>query len=66
MTDPLKDMAKNLGNAPKGLKVGLKLLAGVAALGYGLTQSVYTGKCFGMSSNHVLDWKLFFVKIIFF
>ncbi|XP_074593406.1 prohibitin 2 [Brevipalpus obovatus] len=42
MNDPLKDMAKNLGNAPKGLKVGLKLLAGVAALGYGLSQSVYT------------------------
>lgn len=44
MADPFKDMAKNWKGAPKGIKLGLNLLIGAGALGYGLVNSVFTGK----------------------
>jgi prohibitin 2 len=42
----LNDLASKLGKggAPKGLGTGLKLLGVAAALGYGVSQSVFTGK----------------------
>lgn len=45
MADKLNEFAKNLGKggAPKGLGLGVKLLAGAAAAVYGLQQSIYTG-----------------------
>lgn len=51
MADKLKDFAgafKNAsggaGGAPKGLGLGVKLLAGALAGAYGLQQSMFTGK----------------------
>ena len=49
MADKLKDFAgafKNApgGGAPRGLGLGIKLLAGAVAGAYGLQQSMYTGK----------------------
>lgn len=38
----LNDLAGRLGNGPKGLGTGLKLLALAGAAGYGITQSMYT------------------------
>lgn len=38
------DLAGRLSNGPKGLGTGLKLLALAGAAGYGLNQSMYTGK----------------------
>ena len=47
MADKLKDFAgafKNAGGggAPRGLGLGIKLLAGAAASAYGIAQSMYT------------------------
>lgn len=41
----LNDLAGKFGKGgPPGLNIGLKLLAGVGALAYGVNQSLYTGK----------------------
>ncbi|XP_015794180.1 prohibitin-2-like [Tetranychus urticae] len=43
MSQQFKDMASKFGKGgPKGLGLGMKLLAATGALGYGLTQSVFT------------------------
>ena len=46
MADKLNELAGKFGKggAPKGLGVGLKLLAVAAAGAYGLKESMYTGK----------------------
>ena len=49
MADKMKDFAgafKNAGGggAPRGLGLGVKLLAGALAGAYGLQQSLYTGE----------------------
>lgn len=42
----LNDLAGKLGKGgPPGLGIGLKLLAAVGAAAYGVSQSLYTGKC---------------------
>ena len=44
MAQQLGDFAKRFGSgAPKGLGLGLKLLIGAGAVGYGIKESVYTG-----------------------
>ena len=44
MAQQLGDFAKRFGSgAPKGLSLGLKLLIGAGAVGYGIKESVYTG-----------------------
>lgn len=41
----LNDLAGKLGKGgPPGLTTGLKVLAGLGALAYGVNQSLYTGK----------------------
>lgn len=41
----LNDLAGKFGKGgPPGVGIGLKLLAGLGAIAYGATQSVYTGK----------------------
>lgn len=42
MADKLNDLAGKMGKAPKGLGLGVKLLAAGAAAAYGLNQSMYT------------------------
>ncbi len=42
----LNDFAGRFSKGPKGLGTGLKLLALAGAAGYGITQSMYTGKCY--------------------
>jgi len=42
MTDKLNDLANKMGKSPKGLGVGVKLLAAGAAAAYGLQQSMFT------------------------
>ena len=56
MADKLNELAGKFGKggAPKGLGVGLKLLAVAAAGAYGLKESMYTGK--RSSSNDVTIW----------
>ena len=49
MADKLNEFAKQFnkgapGGAPKGLGLGVKLLAAGAAAIYGIQQSIYTGK----------------------
>ena len=48
MADKLNEFAKQFNKgapgAPKGLGLGVKLLAAAGAAFYGLNQSVYTGK----------------------
>jgi hypothetical protein len=46
MADKVKEFAGRLGNAPRGVSLGLKLLAGAAALGYAIRESLYTGEQF--------------------
>lgn len=41
----LNDLAGKLGKGgPPGLATGLKVLAGLGAVAYGVSQSLYTGK----------------------
>jgi len=42
MADKLNDLAGRMGKAPKGLGLGVKVLAAGAAAAYGLQQSMYT------------------------
>lgn len=51
MADKLNELAGKFGKggAPKGLGVGIKLLAVAAAGAYGLKESMYTG-------NTTLSW----------
>lgn len=42
MADKLNDFAGKMGKAPKGLGLGVKLLAAGAAAAYGLQQSMFT------------------------
>lgn len=42
--NPLNDLAGRLNKAPKGVGIGLKLLALGGATVYGINQSMYTGK----------------------
>lgn len=45
MAQSVGDFAKRFGSgAPKGLGLGLKLLIGAGAIGYGIKESIYTGK----------------------
>lgn len=37
------DMANRLGNNPKGLGTGIKVLAAAGAVVYGVNQSMFTG-----------------------
>ena len=52
MADKWQDLAGRLkdaggGGAPRGLGLGIKLLAGGIAAAYGLQQSMYTGQAAG-------------------
>ena len=47
MADKMKEFAGRMGNAPRGVSLGFKLLAGAAALGYAVKESLYTGERFG-------------------
>lgn len=40
----LNDLAGKFGRSPKGLGIGIKLLAAAGVAVYGVTQSLYTGK----------------------
>jgi prohibitin 2 len=40
----LNDLAGRFAKGPKGLGTGLKVLAGAAVAAYGVSQSMYTGK----------------------
>jgi hypothetical protein len=40
----LSDLAGRFSKGPKGLGTGLKVLAGAAVAMYGVSQSMYTGK----------------------
>ena len=52
MAQTLGDFAKRFGSgAPRGVGLGLKLLIGAGAIGYGIKESIYTGK-FGYSFFH--------------
>ena len=42
MADKLNDLAGRLGKGPKGLGLGVKLLAAAGAAAYGVQQSMYT------------------------
>ena len=42
MADKLNDLAGKMGKAPKGLGLGVKLLAAGAAAAYGVNQAMYT------------------------
>ncbi|CAB4001131.1 prohibitin-2 isoform X3 [Paramuricea clavata] len=42
MADKVKEFAGRMGNAPRGVSLGFKLLAGAAALGYAVRESLYT------------------------
>ena len=61
MADKLNEFAKQFNKgapgAPKGLGLGVKLLAAAGAAFYGLQQSVYTGKLLFTSllnKNHLM------------
>ena len=43
----MREFAGRMGNAPRGVSLGFKLLAGAAALGYAVKESLYTGERFG-------------------
>ena len=54
MADKWQDLAGRLknaggGGAPRGLGIGIKLLAGGIAAAYGLQQSMYTGQAVNYS-----------------
>jgi prohibitin 2 len=40
----MNDFVNRFGKAPKGLGLGVKLLAAAGAAAYGVSQSIYTGK----------------------
>jgi hypothetical protein len=40
----LSDLAGRFAKGPKGVGTGLKVLAGAAVAAYGVSQSMYTGK----------------------
>lgn len=40
----MKELAGRMGNAPRGVSLGIKLLAGAAAIGYAVKESLYTGE----------------------
>jgi prohibitin 2 len=40
----MNDFVNRFGKAPKGVGVGMKLLAAAGAAAYGVSQSIYTGK----------------------
>lgn len=40
----LSDLAGRFAKGPKGVGTGLKILAAAGAAGYGVIQSMYTGK----------------------
>ena len=45
MAQRVGEFAKRFGSgAPKGVGLGLKLLIGAGALGYGIKESIYTGE----------------------
>ena len=44
MADKVKEFAGRMGNAPRGVSLGIKLLAGAAAIGYAIKESLYTGE----------------------
>lgn len=44
--NPLNDLAGRLNKAPKGVGLGIKLLALGGAAAYGVTQSMFTGILF--------------------
>lgn len=55
----LNDLAGRFSKGPKGLGTGLKLLALAGAAGYGVSQSMYTGKCY-ISGIYLLIFNLIF------
>lgn len=44
--NPLNDLAGRLNKAPKGLGLGIKLLALGGAAAYGVSQAMFTGNWF--------------------
>lgn len=48
--NPLNDLAGRFSKAPKGVGIGLKLLALGGAAVYGVNQSMYTGKLLFISN----------------
>ena len=43
MADKFQEFAGRMGKAPKGVGLGIKLLAGAAVAAYGIKESIYTG-----------------------
>lgn len=62
MADRVKEFAGRMGNAPKGVSLGFKLLAGAAVLGYGIKESLYTGKPY-LSKNFYSNTSIFLFDI---
>ena len=59
MADKIKDFTSKMGKggagmpgAPKGLGIGMKVLAAGMATVYGIKESMYTGKFIEMLSRH--------------
>lgn len=53
--NPLNDLAGRLNKAPKGVGIGMKLLALGGAAAYGINQSMYTGNL--VASTFIADVK---------
>lgn len=53
--NPLNDLAGRLNKAPKGVGIGMKLLALGGAAAYGISQSMYTGNL--VASTFITDVK---------
>lgn len=44
MSNKWAEFANRLGKKPNGLGIGVKLLGVAGAVGFGISQSIYTGK----------------------
>ena len=62
MADKIKDFTSKMGKggagmpgAPKGLGIGMKVLAAGMATVYGIKESMYTGKFIEMLSRHFFN-----------
>jgi prohibitin 2 len=50
----LNDLAGRFAKGPKGVGTGLKILAAAGAAGYGVMQSMYTGKSSSVLKKYAL------------
>ena len=64
MAEKIREFSSKFGKggmpgAPKGLGLGVKLLAAGAAAVYGVQQSMYTGKIRGITEDHGFMRKIY-------